>query len=522
MSEAKNARICVPVCARRLDELREAVARAVEVADIIELRLDCLDEDQLDPSRPQLLKFFSELPGGILQSADASVIITFRPSEQGGHRALDAETRARFWHEAAAELSRAEFRARLFADIELDLFESSHGAKLCEAARGLRVICSHHDFRRTPSDLETIYDHVARTPARVLKIAVRARTITDCVAVMRLLERARREGREMIAVSMGEAGLLTRVLAPSRGAFLTFGSLGSERATAPGQTTARELRELYRVPLIGERTLVTGLVGSTVSHSLSPRLHNSAFAALGLDAVYIPFDVADVSDFVLRMARPSTRELSWNLRGLSVTAPHKTAVVRHLNWVEKTAREIGAVNTVVVEGDELRGYNTDAAAVVKPLEGLLNLRGARAAIIGAGGAARALLWSLREAGAHTTVFARDVERARATARDFAAEAARIEGAGFDGFDAVVNATPLGTRGERENETPANASQLRGARVAYDLVYNPRETRFLREADAAGCATVGGLAMLVAQAAVQFKLWTGTDAPLEVMRDAAEE
>jgi 3-dehydroquinate dehydratase/shikimate dehydrogenase len=326
----------------------------------------------------------------------------------------------------------------------------------------------------------------------------------------------------MIAVSMGEAGLLTRVLAPSRGAFLTYGALDAGQATAPGQTTARELRELYRVPLVNERTLVTGLVGSPVSHSLSPHIHNSAFAALGLDAVYIPFDVADVSDFILRTARPSTRELSWNLRGLSVTAPHKVAVMRHLNWVEKTAREVGAVNTVVIEGDELRGYNTDAAAAVKPLEGLLNLRGARVAIIGAGGAARALLWSLREAGARATVFARDVERARATARDFDAETARVEGASFDGFDAVVNTTPLGTRGERENETPATASQLRGARVAYDLVYNPRETRFLREADAAGCATVGGIAMLVAQAAAQFKLWTGTDAPLEVMRDAAEE
>jgi shikimate dehydrogenase len=276
------------------------------------------------------------------------------------------------------------------------------------------------------------------------------------------------------------------------------------------------------VPLINERTLVTGLVGSPVSHSLSPRIHNSAFAALGLDAVYIPFDVADVSDFIIRLTRPSTREFSWSLRGLSVTAPHKTTVMPCLDWIEKTAREIGAVNTVVIEGDELRGYNTDAAAAIKPLEGLLNLRGARVAVIGAGGAARALLWSLREAGARTTVFARDVERARAAARNFGAETARIEGASFDGFDLVVNATPLGTRGEREDETAATASQLRGARVAYDLVYNPRETRFLREASAAGCTTVGGLAMLVAQAAAQFKLWTGTDAPLEVMRDAAEE
>jgi 3-dehydroquinate dehydratase/shikimate dehydrogenase len=521
MSEERSARICVPVCARTADELRRFVERAARLADIIELRLDCLDEDQLNLSRRQPRKLLDGLLRELLQSRDTPFIVTFRPSEQGGHRSLDVPARTVFWQKIAEELSREESRGRIFADIELDLFESPHGAKLCEVAGKISIICSHHDFSQTPANIGEIYERMMRTPARVFKIAMRANAITDCVEVLRLLERARRDGRELIAVSMGEAGVLTRVLAPSRGAFLTYGSLDDAQATAPGQVGARELRELYRVPLINARTLVTGLIGSPVSHSLSPSIHNAAFAAAGLDAVYIPFEVADVSDFVGRMARPSTRELSWNLRGFSVTAPHKTAVMQHLDSVEKTASEIGAVNTVVIEGGELHGYNTDAAAAVKPLDGLINLRGSRVAVIGAGGAARALLWSLREQSAHTTVFARNVERARLTARDFNAEAASIEGASFDGFDVVVNATPLGTRGERENETPATRTQLRGARIAYDLVYNPRETRFLREAQAAGCATVGGLSMLVAQAADQFKLWTSTDAPLEVMRAAVE-
>src|SRR5256714_628173 len=522
MSEERGARICVPVCARRADELRRSVARAAEVADIVELRLDCLDEDQLDSSRPRLAESLKSLLHDLLLNFTTPFIITFRPAGQGGHRALDTPARVRFWQSAAEELSREGFRARVFADIELDLFESPHGESLCDAAKSLSVICSHHDFRQTPAVLASVYERAAHTPARVIKIAARANVITDCLEVVRLLERARREGREMIAVAMGEAGLLTRVLAPSRGAFLTYGSLDSAQATAPGQTTARELRRLYRVHDITERTLVAGLVGSPVSHSLSPRIHNAAFAALGLDAVYIPFETADLSDFVRRMARPRTRELSWNLRGLSVTAPHKTAVIPQLDWVEPKAAEICAVNTVVIEGDELRGYNTDAGAAVKPLDGLIDLSRARVAVIGAGGATRALLWSLRERGARATVFARSDERARETASAFGADAVAIGGAGFGGFDVVVNATPLGTRGEKENETPATASQLRGARVVYDLVYNPRETRFPREARDAGCATVGGLSMLVAQAAVQFKLWTGADAPLEVMRGAAEE
>jgi 3-dehydroquinate dehydratase/shikimate dehydrogenase len=414
-----------------------------------------------------------------------------------------------------------------FFDIELDLFESPHVGALLEAFGELgaadrpRLICSHHDFRRTPTDLSALFERMARTPAHVLKIATQAEEITDCVAVLRLLEHARRDGREMIAVAMGEAGLLTRVLAPSRGAYLTYGSLDAAQATAPGQVGARELRDLYRVHEITERTLVTGLVGSPVAHSFSKHIHNAAFAARGLGAVFIPFEVADASAFARRMAHPRTRELRWNLRGLSVTAPHKQAIKAHLDWVEPKASEIGAVNTVVVEGDELRGYNTDAEAALRPLGGMIELDGARAAVVGAGGAARALLWALRGRGARATLFARDVRRARETAEDFGARAAALEGASFDGFDLVVNATPLGTRGAREGETPATAASLRGARVAYDLVYNPPLTRFLREAREAGCETVGGLPMLVAQAAEQFRLWTGEDAPVEVMREAAE-
>jgi 3-dehydroquinate dehydratase/shikimate dehydrogenase len=520
MSETKHARVCVPVCVRRADELRTTVARASEVANAVELRLDCLDADQLEPALTQLAALLAENP--------RPFIITFRPAEQGGRRTLDARVRARFWQAFLSSLRDAPTRAGAFADIELDLFESADAETLrialneLDTGGRLKLICSHHNFQQTPADLESLYERMARTPAHVLKIAVKAEDITDSVAVLRLLERARRESRELIAVSMGEAGLLTRVLAPSRGAFLTYGALDAAQATAPGQINARELRELYRVGEITERTLITGLVGSPVAHTLSPHMHNAAFNARRLDAVYIPFETADVAAFVRRMARPRTRELEWNLRGFSVTAPHKSAIISELDYVEPLAAEIGAVNTVVIEGENLRGYNTDAEAALKPLEGLIDLSGAHVAIIGAGGAARALLWGTRQRGARTTLFARNTARAVLTARAFDADTASIEDASFGGFDLIVNATPLGTRGEKETETPASSEQLRGARIAYDLVYNPSETRFLREARSAGCETIGGLQMLVAQAAEQFKLWTGVDAPVEVMRAAAEK
>jgi 3-dehydroquinate dehydratase/shikimate dehydrogenase len=513
MSPESKARVCVPVCVPDAGELDDAVARAAALADVIELRLDCLRDGQLEGALARL--------AGIVAKARLPFIITNRPAGQGGRRQLDAHERLDFWRMASDSLRDRDARARVYADVELDLLESPSAGRLRALLEGFGLICSHHDFERTPEDLGALYGRMARTGARVLKLAARARDVTDCAPLLGLVGRARRDGLEMIAVSMGEAGLLTRVLAPAFGAALTYGSLAPTQATAPGQLTARELRELYRVQRLDGETIVTGLVGSPVAHSLSPHMHNAAFAARDLNAVYVPFEVADAHAFVRRMARPRTRELEWNLHGFSITAPHKSSIVEHLDWVEPLAAEVGAVNTVVVEGPGLRGYNTDARAALAPLEGLLDLKGARAAVIGAGGAARALLWGLRERGARATVFARDPERARATAEAFGADVERSEGARFAGFDLVVNATPLGTRGAREGLTPADASQLRGARLAYDLVYNPASTRFIKEARAAGCETLGGLPMLVAQAAAQFELWTNEPAPLEVMLAAAE-
>jgi 3-dehydroquinate dehydratase/shikimate dehydrogenase len=495
--------------------LREAIARAAEVCDLIELRLDCLEDDA------ELERAVRELPA-LFHARARPFILTFRSSEQGGHQTSDIERRLRFWTEHfASGRERADY-----ADLELDLAEflqSEEARRTANLIDWNKVVCSYHDFAALPHDLEAIYARMLRTPARILKIAARANDITDCLPVFDLLERARLAGRECIVVAMGEAGLLTRILAPARGAFLTYGALNREHATAPGQATASDLRALYRVRDINEQTQIMGLVGSPVSHSVSPHMHNAAFIACGLDAVYIPFETGDARLFLRRMAHPRTRELAWNLRGLSVTAPHKRAIMTELDSVELAAREIGAVNTILIEGDVLSGYNTDARAALAPLAGLLNLSGARVAVVGAGGAARALLWSLRETRARAAVFARDTERARAVADTFDAQCHTLAGACFDGFDLVVNTTPLGTRGEHETETPVTVSQLRGARAAYDLVYNPRETRFMREARSAGCEIIlGGLPMLVAQAAAQFKLWTGQDAPLEVMSAVAEQ
>ncbi len=498
-------RICVSVCAETAHALREAIARAVKVGDVVELRLDYLRGAELDKALREL--------DATLDSNSSTFIITLRPVEQGGEREIDSLNRLVFWLERLGNQSaRTEF-----ADVELDL------ARLLMEKEDLnweRIICSFHDFAGTHTDLNQLYEEMAATPARIIKIAVPARDITDCIPVFKLMERARAEGREVIALAMGAAGMLTRILGPSRGSLLTYGSLDAETPTAPGQPTAEDLRALYRVHKITDATAVMGLVGQPVQHSVSPHMHNASFEAREVDAVYVPFEVRDASEFMRRMVHPTTREINWNLRGLGVTAPHKRSVMPHLDWIEPAARKIGAVNTIVVQGNELHGYNTDAAALLPPLEKRVGkLSGKRVALIGGGGAALAALYALEQAGGRVTVFARSHELAAPLAEKFGAACERLEGAHLGDFEVVINATPLGTRGACESATPVTAAQLRGARIVYDLVYNPPETRLQQEAREAGCETFGGAEMLVAQAAEQFRLWTGKDAPVEVMQEA---
>ena len=500
-------KICVPVCVDRFDKMQEAIERTSQFADVIELRLDYLDD--IEAARKSLRELI-----GIIR---CPLILTLRSAEQGGSNSFDYDRRRQFW------LSLKDIPSSTLCDIELDLvLEFSANATQEQLPFSWdRVICSHHDFSGIPSDLEQIYERMAATPAAIIKIAVQANDATDCVPIFSLLERAQREHREMIAIAMGQPGIMTRILGPSRGSFLTYASIDEESTTAPGQVTAADLREVYRIDQIDRETQIFGIIGNPVSHSLSPRIHNGALAAASLNAVFMPFEVHDVKQFIRRMVHPKSREIDWDLRGLSVTAPHKSTVMSSLDWIDPAAKDIGAVNTIVVRNDQLLGYNTDAAGFISALrERFGSLNAARCAVIGTGGAARAVLWALNAAGANITLFARNPEKGKELSTQFSAACEPLANARFEKFDIVINATPLGTRGEHQNKTAATADQLRGVRLAYDLVYNPIETRFIREAHEAGCEILGGIEMLLAQAVEQFKLWTDREPDKETMREAA--
>jgi 3-dehydroquinate dehydratase / shikimate dehydrogenase len=499
MTSRSNIRICVPLCAETFAELEQLTSQAANVADLIELRLDCLDEPELD--------VFQQRINGFVGALSIPVIITLRASEQGGHRQISMEQRREFWQNVIRP-------ANALFDIEKDLCEEGF-------AEWAGVICSHHDFDRTPENLEEVYQQMAATPACILKIAIYAHDTIDCLPVFRLLTRAHEEGRELIALAMGDAGVATRILGPSRGSFLTFGALAQDAGTAPGQLTAERMKSIYHIDKISKQTRIYGLVGSPVMQSVSPHIHNVAFDSEGIDAVYLPLEVKNLRSFMERMVHPVSRELDWRLSGLSITAPHKLEVMQYLDWIDPHAKDIGAVNTVVVEADGLRGYNTDVDGLIGPLLDAIALTpNSKVAVIGAGGAANAAVWSLKERGASVALFARDPQKARSLAERFDVSYQPLESASFGSFDVVINATPLGSLGKQIDETPATSDQLRGVRLAYDMVYNPVETRFLREARNAGCQTLGGLEMLVAQAQLQFKLWTGQEAPKSVMHSAA--
>ena len=510
-----NGKICVSIREKTAQDLINAVEKAAAVADIVEIRFDDFDENQLklvltelqnrrESLATPLLATMHEIAGEdfyekfkIWQTILATGIFQF----------IDLA------HSFAVIVQKYDRNARLPADTK----------NFIENAKKHTNIYSLHYFEGAPSDLERIYEINIKNSADILKIAVQANDATDGLELMKLLGKAKAENRKFIPIAMGEPGIWTRILGLARGAFMTFAALDGESATAPGQLTAQEMLEVYRVKELDENTEIYGLVGESVLHSASPQMHNTAFKCHELNSVYVPFAVKNLEEFMRRMINPATREIEWNLRGFSVAIPHKVEIMKYLDFIDKTAAEIGSVNTVKVVGDELHGYNTDAEGFIEPLKNSYkNLNGAKVAVLGAGGAARAAIYALKQEGAEVTIFARNLEKALNLAKDFDANLEVLdEEADFSSFQILVNATPLGMKkGELENQAPVKTLQIGGVGLLYDLVYNPMTTKLMREAKAVFVPTLGGLEMLVAQGVAQFKLWTEKDAPIKEMREAA--
>jgi 3-dehydroquinate dehydratase / shikimate dehydrogenase len=472
--------LCVTVTASTTAELRRK-RDEVTGADLVELRLDTVSDPDV---------------AGALAGRSLPAIITCRPTWEGGEFRGSEDERRSILRQAAA-------RGAEYVDVEW----RANFTDIIEETAGRRLVLSMHDFSGVPADLAAQAAAMRATGAEIVKLAVTTTRLSDCLPLLDLGSKIGREGA--VLIGMGECGLASRVLPAKFGSRWTYA--GGQ--THVGQLTLGELLDLYRFRSITAATAVYGVVGLPVRHSVSPAMHNAAFGSVGLDAVYLPLPAADADDFV-------TFGRALGLRGASVTIPYKVALRERVDAVDPVACRVGAVNTLRATDSGWTGRNTDAAAFLQPLRERVPLSGARVAVLGAGGSARAVLASLEGSGAKVTVHA----RSRARAEEVAGPASAAVGAlppAPGSWDLLVNCTPVGMF-PNVNVTPVDAAALAGpaGRHVYDLVYNPERTRLLREAAAAGCNTIGGLEMLVAQAVEQFEWWTGMKAPADVMRQAA--
>lgn len=532
--------VCVPIMVT--DEaaaLRDAALARDAGADIVEFRVDDFFAgagDEEDAARVARLVSASPLP----------CILTCRPTWEGGHYDGDDDVRIAMFERACVGLQGDEHAPR-YIDVELAAYNRSDNLRLkvnlCvdprarEHAPGL--ILSSHDFESRPADLtRRMLSMRSHEASRVHKVAFRARSLRDNIELFELVRHA---DRPMIALGMGEFGLMSRVLAPKFGAFLTFASLRDSAATAPGQPTLAQLLETYRFRSIRASTRVYGVIGWPVSHSLSPRIHNAGFGELGIDAVYLPLPIAGGAtapdnDASLKATLTELIEYSpLDFSGCSVTIPHKESLVRiarELEWeVDASAAMIGAANTVVIarEGERVsvRIFNSDAPAAIESIRYATkggSIAGLTIGVVGAGGAGRAIAFGAAMAGATPIIFNRnraradELAKAVASATGVAARGEAWESMAGGSCDVWVNCTPLGMKNGPAPETLAipESALLRGA-IVLDTVYTPRETPLVRLARERGCAVVEGLEMFVRQAALQSEAWTGNPAPIETFR-----
>jgi len=476
--------------------MRADMARAAELgADMVECRLDYLPHPV---SQADLRKLLANPP--------LDVIVTDRPRREGGRYDGDEPQRLATLREAA------EF-APSAIDVEIDTprDEWPDGA----------VILSHHDFAGLPADLDAIVTRLEASDAAVNKVAFAAENPADALRALDVVRACR---KPTIALAMGEAGIASRILAGKFGAYGTFASLHPGAQSAPGQPTIAELKDLYRWDSIGPATKVFGVIGCPVAHSMSPAIHNAAFTAARVDGVYVPLRIEPgEANFDRFMDAVLARDwLGW--RGLSVTIPHKENALAYVGAdnCDPLAGRIGAINTITIGPDgTLRGDNTDYAAAIDALCNAMGiareaLAGRSVAVLGAGGAARAIVAALAHYGAETTIFNRTVKRGERLAGQFGCRAVGLGELARLDAEIVINCTPIGMH-PKVDASPLAAIGP-STKVVFDTIYNPIETKLLRQARDAGLIGVSGLEMFVNQAVAQFEMWNSVPAPRETMRE----
>jgi 3-dehydroquinate dehydratase / shikimate dehydrogenase len=485
-----KSKICAVAAAATAEEMVLQVSAARGETATVELRLDWL---RSDAERRRFLAWVKRKKFG----KRLTLMATCRRMLAGG-RLKSGIKREMYW------LMQAREAGCVWCDVEVETLRELPERTVRGYGVPSKVLLSVHDFEGTPA-LAREMKVVEQSGVTAVKIAARSNTIADSV---RLLELAR-SSTNFVAVPMGEIGLPARILALREGSALAYAPVGE--ATAPGQVSLREMMHLYRAHELTRKTRVFGVIGDPVGHSLSPLLHNTGFIARDIDAVYLPFLVRRLKDFLDAVE-------TLGIRGFSVTLPHKETILKYLKECDPLAAEIGAVNTVVVRRDgSLYGSNTDYVGVLRALEAKMRFRGSRVLVFGAGGAARSAAFALARAGAQVAICARREPLGKKLARAVDGEFLGQRALRSEKFEAIINATPLGMY-PHSKISPLSTHEL-NCRIVMDLVYRPLDTKLLKIARKQGISTVSGVDMFLAQGLAQWELWIGKSAPKTAMRRA---
>jgi 3-dehydroquinate dehydratase/shikimate dehydrogenase len=483
------AKTCVAIAAANPAELLDKAEAVARDNPFIELRLDYIPRPGL--ALPKIKEFSETHP-------HVSVIATCRRVTSGG----------KFKGSIPAQLEvlvkAAEAGCQL-VDVELQTASRLKPAQLDRLRSKAALVLSFHDFRGTQK-LDEILKKMNAYPADFYKIVGTATSLYDNVVMMKFLEK-HQDSHSLVGLCMGEQGIISRVLGVRAGSAFTFAALSANERTAPGQVTAQELRSIYRIDQVDAASKVYGVAGDPIAHSLSPAIMNAALRRENVNGVFLALHTKSLKDLLA-----CVREIP--IQGLAITMPHKQAILPYLDNTDPQTAKIGACNTVVRSQDgKLYGFNTDTAGVVTPLEQRIPLNGARILLLGAGGAARAAVFGLKERGAEIYILNRNAEAAQKLARQAKARTLKRANLKKLDFDVIINATPVGMANTRES--PLNADEIK-AKYVFDMVYDPAETKLLKLARERGAETIPGSVMFVHQAARQFEIWTGKPAPREDM------
>jgi 3-dehydroquinate dehydratase/shikimate dehydrogenase len=511
-----ETKLAVPIAARNIDQAGTQIesARAAG-ADIIELRTDYLENLNVD-----LLK---KLIAEVKSSGDKKlpIIVTCRDKQQGG--AIDYPQKLRVDVLAAAIKAGAEF-----IDFEYENFLSIDGQEkirlaLSQSSKG-RLILSTHNFETKFDNIGKLYRNILNVcPVAIPKLIYVANHINDCFDAFDLLHQT---SAERIIFCMGAGGLISRILAKKLGCFLTFASIDELNATAPGQLTIKDLRQLYRCDYIDAETRLYGVIADPVGHSLSPAIHNACFGDKQMNKLYLPLLVEGGRQGFDSFLHHALLRKWLNFRAFSITIPHKQNALAYVRasrgYIEPLAQKIGAANTLLVGPDgKLEAYNTDYAGALDAItDGMkisrAKLNGLPVAVLGAGGVSRAIVAGLSDAGAQIKIYNRTVEKAEKLAAEFNCEFAPLNDLKDIDAKLLINCTSIGMYPNVE-ATPVPKESLKRGMAVFDTVYNPAETLLLKEARKKRMKTIDGISMFVNQAMAQFKLFTQTDGNPELMR-----